>query len=151
MSLSTDERPVSDEVQVILSQRDIAFSVEAGPTLRIPHGSAEIVVHFDDLAGGQTIRLQAVVLDAVELDGDRELESLRALNDRNSRLRFGKFFWDRDARSIILEYDLLGEFLQAEELLNAVNQVARTADQHDDLLLGELGTGRRAVDRKRLR
>jgi hypothetical protein len=37
--------------------------------------------------------------------------------------------------------------LQDEELLSAVGSVARTADEHDDALQDDFGTGLRASDR----
>ena len=87
------------------------------------------------------------MLDELELAPEEESTALRALNDRNRSVRFAKFMLEQGAGSITLEYDLLGDYLQPEELINAVTAVAQMADDHDDLLREELGGGRRAADR----
>lgn len=144
---SVTEHPVVEFVQATLRAREVAFEPEEGSLLRLPHGSAEVVLEFDDLGGGLVIRVSAVVLDELDLEDDREVAALRAVNDRNRTLRFGKFTCEREGGRIRLEYDLLGNWLQAEELMNAVASVAQIADDHDDLLRDELGSGRRAADR----
>lgn len=134
-------------VEGALAERGIRFEEASGPGLTIPHGSAEVNVGFDDLAGGTVIRVSALVLDELSLAPGDECAALRALNDRNRSVRFAKFMLERGAGSITLEYDLLGDYLQPEELINAVTAVAQMADDHDDLLREELGGGRRAADR----
>src|SRR4051812_4386998 len=143
----TESPDLVTSVELMLAERDVRYERRAGPMFAIPYGSAEIVVEFDNLAGGNVIRVSAVVLDELELAPGAEKGALRAVNDRNRSLRFGKFVLHEDARAISLEYDLLADFLQPEELMNAVSAVAQMADEHDDLLGSELGSGRRAVDR----
>ena len=134
-------------VENTLTERAIRYALSDGPTVSVPHGSAEVSIEFDDLGGSTVVRVSAVVLDELDLrDGD-DAGALRAINDRNRTLRFGKFVLEADSRRITLEYDLLGGFLQPEEVVNAVTSVAQMADEHDDRLLRELGSGRRAVDR----
>jgi Putative bacterial sensory transduction regulator len=70
------------------------------------------------------------------------------LNERNRTLPYGKFFFDPAAGEIHVEYELLGDDLQESEIINALTTVARLADDHDDVLVGELGHGRRAADRR---
>lgn len=142
-----DAAAIHQLVEGALSERGIRFDRDEDDALRIPHGSAEVLVGFDDLAGGTVIRVSALVLDELELVPDSESAALRALNDRNRSVRFAKFILEHGAGSITLEYDLLGDYLQAEELINAVTAVAQMADDHDDLLRDELGGGRRAADR----
>lgn len=138
---------VVELVEGILTDRELRFSRESGPIFRLPHGSAQVSLEFDDLGGGSVIRVSALVLDELEQNGDDDLSALRAVNDRNRTLRFGKFIWDAEKREIRLEYNLLGDWLQPEELMNALTSVAQMADAHDDLLQEELGSGRRAADR----
>ena len=143
--------PDAEAVQLLveraLVERGIRFEHRDDSVLRIPHGSAEVFVGIDDLAGGTVIRVSALVLDELELEPEAEATALRALNDRNRTVRFAKFTLERGAGSIMLEYDLLGDYLQPEELINAVTAVAQMADDHDELLREELGGGRRAADR----
>lgn len=141
------ELPVSELVETILTDRELRFDRE-GPRLRVPHGSAEVFIDIDDLGGASIISVNAIVLDEVDLDGEREILALRAVNDRNKSIRFGKLLLDVTDRRIRLEYNLLGDFLQPAEIMNALTSVAQMADDHDDLLQGELGSGRRAADRQ---
>ena len=143
----TESAAVHQLVEGALIERGIRFERRNDAALRIPHGSAEVLVDIDDLAGGTVIRVSALVLDELELAPEEESTALRALNDRNRSVRFAKFVLEQGAGSITLEYDLLGDYLQPEELINAVTAVARMADDHDDLLRAELGGGRRAADR----
>jgi hypothetical protein len=143
----TDLAPITELVEGALSERGIRFERRGAQSLHIPHGSAEVTVGFDDLAGGTVIRVSSLVLDDLALSPDQEATALRALNDRNRSVRFAKFILESGAGSIMLEYDLLGDYLQPEELINAVTAVAQMADDHDDLLRDELGGGRRAADR----
>ena len=91
--------------------------------------------------------MRAVVLcDVATADQEAEIRLLRSLNDRNARLQYGRFFYEPDQRRIIHDFQILGSDLQPAELMNGLVSVARTADEHDDLLREELGTGARASD-----
>lgn len=70
---------------------------------------------------------------------------LEQINLLNCASLFGKWVYYADERLIALEYDLLGDHLQEEELMTALATVARLADRHDDVLQGAFG-GRRAVE-----
>lgn len=143
----TDVEAVHQLVQGALIESGVRFERREDSALRIPHGSAEVLVDFDDLGGGIVIRVSSLVLDELELAPEAESAALRALNDRNRSVRFAKFTLEQGSGSITLEYDLLGDYLQPAELINAVTAVAQMADDHDDLLREELGGGRRAEDR----
>ena len=136
---------LTDTVLTMLARIGIDADLENGYLARIHYGSAAVTLEI--AANPATLAVRACVLADVKVaDADHELRILRTLNDSNSRSRFGKFVLDREAAEITLEYEILGGFLQQEELLNALQAVARTADDQDDLLIEELGTGRRASD-----
>lgn len=138
-------QPLAETVLTMLARSGIDAELEAGSLARIDYGSAQVDIEIAE--NPATVAVRACVLTDVEVaDSDHEFRILRALNSRNARSRFGKFFLDREGGQINLEYEVLGGWLQQEELLNAVRQVARGADDHDDLLIEELGTGRRATD-----
>lgn len=139
---------VSERIRVYLHERDVRFEALADGSLVLEHGSAEVTVDIDDLDGATVIRARAIVLDDVEAVGEQRSALLAALNDRNRSLRFGRFFFEPDPGRVVLDYEILGDDLQAEELFNAVTSVAQIADDHDDLLLAELGVGARAADRR---
>src|SRR4051812_2263733 len=110
----SDAAAIHQLVEGALAERGIRFERGDDTTLRIPHGTAEVCVDFDDLAGGTVIRVSALVLDALELAPEHESAALRALNDRNRSVRFAKFILEQTKGNITLEYDLLGDYLQPE-------------------------------------
>ena len=141
MSLKT----LTDQVRLMLAELAVEYDVQSGYLARIQYGSADITVEIAENPSAVAVR--ARVLREVEAsEPDDELRVLRSVNDRNGRSRFGKFYFDRERGDITLEYEILGGYLQPQELLNALQAVATTADDHDDLLMEELGTGKRASD-----
>lgn len=142
------EPAIDNDVRGVLAGHGIHFESQPGPRLRVPYGSAEVIIEFDDLGHGvPLVQVSAVVLSEVGEEGEAgELSVLRALNDRNRALRFGALRFAPDSAEVILSYTILGSHMQPQELLNAVMSVARAADEHDDLLAEEIG-GLRASDR----
>jgi hypothetical protein len=113
----------------------------------VPHGSAAVVIDFHPWGRGQTmISLRSEVLADVELTEENRLQVLEHMNALNQTSLFGRFYLDADRATIVLRHDLLGDELQTEELINALYTVGVLADQTDDELRHELGTGRRAAD-----
>jgi hypothetical protein len=47
---------------------------------------------------------------------------------------------------VVLDYHLLGDHLQGDELMNAVGAIAFTADAVDEELREAIGSGVRAID-----
>src|SRR3954471_4836316 len=98
-----DSLPTPELVETTLAERGIRFERRTGPVLHIPHGSAEVMIAFDDLAGATVIRVRAVVLDDLGLSTDAEPAALRTLNDRNRSVRFAKFVLEPGGGNITLE------------------------------------------------
>ena len=67
------------------------------------------------------------------------------LAQENLKLTFGRFALDMETRSVVCQHVLLGDFLDAEELVTAVRQVVTTADEYDETIAALAG-GRRAGD-----
>jgi hypothetical protein len=135
-----------DEVRLVLQRHGVEYDALSPDELRIHHGSAEVQLACQ--TGARSIvSLSSEVLSECHIPEGGHLRALRSLNDRNRSLSFGKFFYDAESRTIVLRYDLLAEHMQDEELLHALFAVAQTADDHDDLLQSELGTGLRASER----
>jgi hypothetical protein len=130
-----------------LQAHEIAYTIEAEDRLAIDYGSARLRVLVRRTGESAVMRISACILDDVNVDDDAELRLLRSLNERNRTLPYGKFFFDGGAGEIHVEYELLGDDLQDSEFMNALTTVAQLADDHDDILLRELGHGRRATDR----
>jgi Putative bacterial sensory transduction regulator len=138
---------VAEQVRLTLQRRGVRFEEPANGRFRIQHGSADVDVEVRSSAGATVIKTSALVLDAMDADSETELRVLRSLNDRNRALPYGKFWFDAEKGEVAVEYDMLGDHLQDPELMTALVSIAGLADDHDDLLQEELGTGRRAADR----
>ncbi len=141
---------IIEQVHGILAGERVAFDVSADGrrfNLPVPDGSAAVEIDFEILPrGANVIRLRALVLRDVQVDADNRLEILEHLNALNQTALFGRFYLDADRASIVLQHELLGDDLDAGELLNAVTAVGASADQTDDELQQLLGTGVRAIE-----
>jgi hypothetical protein len=141
---------IIEQVHGILVREGVQFSVAGDKRsflLPVPGGSAAVKVQFHAWGKSQTmISLSSEVLIEVELTDENRLSVLEHLNALNQSALFGRFFLDADRSTIMLQYDLLGDDLDSSELLNALHSVGFLADQTDDELMEELGTGRRAAD-----
>jgi hypothetical protein len=85
----------------------------------ISEGSAMVALDFYDWQNGQSVvSVHADVLVDLRLTPEARTRALEALNARNLFSKFGKFFLDEERCTIVLEYDLLAERLDPEELLN---------------------------------
>jgi hypothetical protein len=136
-----------DIARLTLQSHDIAYEVEADDRLAIHYGSARLSVLIRRTGESAVIRMSACVLDEVAVQGDEELRFLRSLNERNRTLSYGKFFYVARQGEIHVEYEILADDVQRSEFMNALTTVARLADDHDEILLRELGQGRRVGDR----
>ena len=141
---------VIEQVHGILAGEGVSFGVaDDGRSFHVPvpAGSAAVQIAFDEWGRGRTmIRLRANVLIELEVADDNRLEILEQLNALNQSALFGRFYLDADRSTIMLEHELLGDFLDADELMNALYSVGQIADQSDDQLQVALGTGRRAIE-----
>jgi type III secretion system-like peptide-binding chaperone len=140
-----DER-VIQQVYGILSMNKVEFRTDdAGKSFLVPYGSAGVFVDFRDWSDGQTLlNVHAFVLDQVDVAAERRLKILEELNEVNKANYLGKVYLDVDAKTIVLEHDLLGNDLDADELMGALRTVASMADDLDDRLREAIGTGRSA-------
>jgi len=106
-----------------------------------------VEIDFDEWGRGRTmVRLRSHVLEGLDVLSENRLDVLEHINALNQSALFGRFYLDADRSTIVLEHELLGEDLNADELINALYAIGLVADQTDDDLQRELGTGRRAVE-----
>lgn len=115
---------------------------DGGYSLRF--ASARVLVGFTPLGDQTVIALRAPILYDLPLN-DGASTALQALNQLNQATHFGKWTLYEDERIIVIEYDLLGDHLQEDELMTALTALARLADQQDDVLQRQLG-GRRSFE-----
>lgn len=133
-----------EQVAGILVREDLKFQMSAdGGGYRLLFGSTAVFVSFMPWREGVSITVSAPVLQDIDPAAPGAAVALNRLNELNMNHRFIKFVFDDGALMAI--YDLLGDRLQATELLNAVYVVAAAADHLDDELIDEIG-GKRFED-----
>ena len=141
---------VIQQVHGILAREEIRFVLGDDRNsflVPVPQGSAAVLIDFQRWGRRQTmISLRSDVLVDVEVTDDNRVQILEHLNQLNQSSLFGRFYLDADRSTIVLQHDLLGDELQAEELVNALYTVGALADQADDDLRSQLGSGTRALD-----
>jgi hypothetical protein len=130
-----------EQVAGILHRNGVEFDTRAdGTQYRILLDSSATFVSFSDFGGRSVVSLYSPILQEVDEAGGVG-PILEALNDLNAASRFGRFVYYPELRVIALEYDLLGDDLQEDELMNAVGLVSETANAQDEELKLVLGTG----------
>jgi len=142
-----DDR-VIQQVYGILSMNKIEFKTDdSGKSFLVPWGSAGLFVNFRDWSDGQTlVNMSAFVLEQVDVSDERRPKILDELNTVNKTTYMGKVYLDVEAKTIVLEHDLLGDHLDQDELMGTLTTLASMADELDDKLRAAIGTGRSAKD-----
>lgn len=106
-------------------------------TIAVPAGSSTVIIDIEELGGRCIVLLSAEVVTDVDLTDKVRDGLLRA----NAGLRFGKFAWLGSDRVITVDYELLGDTLDRDELGFALERVSEIADNSDDELLARLWHG----------
>ena len=131
-----DTQPVRRQVLAILESNGLSW-VDGDGWVTMRFASALLSINFVEVGHQTVIALRAPVLRQVPLASHESL--LPRLNSLNCRSHFGKWSLYPEEQLVALEYDLLGDHLQENELMTAVMNIARLADQQDDLLQAEFG------------
>ena len=136
-------KQVQSKVQSILTTELGSVRVAADNEIKITYESTLVTVAVEDYGNNETI----VVLTAIVTSETKETPALyKYLNDTNAGLRFGSLQYLPGKTSfLILQYSILGDFLDPEELLNALRVVVLVADKLDDEIVGKFG-GKRFID-----
>jgi hypothetical protein len=133
-----------EQVAGILVRAELKFQMHPeGDGYRLLFGSAGIFITFMPWNDGVSITVSSPILQDIDPAAPGAAVALNRLNELNLNHRFIKFVFREGA--LVAIYDLLGDRLQAEELLNAVYIVAAAADHLDDTLIDEIG-GKRFED-----
>jgi hypothetical protein len=131
------EDAVKRQVLAILESNGLSWSEQDGG-LAMRFSSALLWLSF--VAGGNqtVIALRAPILRRLPL-ASQGPTLLARINELNCQSHFGKWAYYHEDQLLALEYDLLGDHLQENELMTAVTRIARLADQQDDVLQNEFG------------
>lgn len=106
-------------------------------------GSSVIGIHLQLGRGGPQVLVQAAVVTGADLTSFPEL--LRSLLEHNAESRWGHFALDRSGR-ILFQHLFSAASLTREDLIPCIGEIARVADEWDDVIVEEAG-GERALDR----
>jgi hypothetical protein len=128
-----------EQVAGILLREDFKFDTAAdGRSYRLLFGTAGVFIHFSVWnEEGVAIKVHSPVVQDIDPESPGGAEALNLLNELNQGHLFVKF--RMVGGTLIAEYDLLGDNLQASELRNALLTVAGAADSLDDGLADRLG------------
>ena len=128
-----------EQVTGILVREGLRYQMsEDRRTYRLLFGSAAVFIDFDTWQDdGVVITVHSPVLQDIDPESAGAAQALNLLNELNRSFFFVKFTF-RDG-ILIARYDLLGDTLQAVELVNALYEIAGAADRLDDELAETLG------------
>jgi hypothetical protein len=128
-----------EQVAGILLREDFKFDTSVdGRSYRLLFGTAGVFIHFS--VWNETsvaIKVHSPVVQDIDPESPGGAEALNLLNELNQAHLFVKF--RMVGGTLVAEYDLLGDHLQATELRNALLTVASAADSLDDDLADRLG------------
>src|SRR3954464_15637133 len=116
-----------EEVTGILVREGLRYRTSAdGRTHRLLFGSAAVFIDFNDWQDDSVvITVHSPVLQDIHPESAGAAQALNMLNDLNRSFFFVKFTYREGI--LIARYDLLGETLQAGELVNALYEIAGAA------------------------
>ncbi|MGE0706604.1 MAG: YbjN domain-containing protein [Planctomycetota bacterium] len=127
--------------ELLQAELEGAFKRVGEVTFVAKRGSAVVAIRVEEGEGEPLIHVEANVVEGATLDA----EILRQLLEFNHGSAFGAFGVDEDG-TITVHHCLLVSALSAATLVPAVKEVARIADDWDDVLVEQAG-GKTAVER----
>jgi hypothetical protein len=138
---------IQKKVQSILTSELGSVNVDADGMISIPYQSTLVTIAVEQFASS-TDETIVDVRGLISFDTPTSPDLYKWLNKKNSELRFGSIFHLESKQNtiMVLQYSLLGNFLDPEELLNALRAVVLMADILDDEVTKEFG-GRKYSDK----
>lgn len=133
---------VRKQIEAILEANGLSWSETATGGMYLRFSSAGVSIALTSWGTQTVIQIAAHVLTGTDATG-RDVR--REVNRLNVESQFCRWVYYRDSKTISVEYDLLGDHLQENELMTCLAALARAADYHDDQLQKVLG-GRRAFE-----
>lgn len=133
---------VRKQIAAILEANSLSWTETETNGMHLRFSSAGVSIELTPWGTQTVIQLAADVLTAIEATGR---VARRDVNKLNVESQFCRWVYYAESRTISVEYDLLGDHLQENELMTCLATLARAADFHDDQLQKLLG-GRRAFE-----
>lgn len=125
----TRSRASIARVKELLDDLDIPFSEDSGE-LSVQAGTTSIAITVDEVLERAVVLFRAELATEVTLTPKVSGGLLRA----NSTMRLGKFAWLASERVITLDYELLGDTLDQQQLAFVLDSLRHVADQMDEPL-----------------
>lgn len=137
---------VQKRVQSILSTELGSVRVDADGDIRINYESTSVRIAVEQY-GDSDDETVVEITGVLSFETPASPKLYKWINDKNALLKFGTVYHlESDSGTLaLLQYTILGDFLDPEELLNAVRVVVMISDKLDDELIREFG-GKRVVD-----
>jgi hypothetical protein len=138
---------IQKKVQSILSTELGSVKVDADGDIRIDYESTSVrisVEQYGDNAEETVVEITGVL--SFETPASAKL--YKWMNEKNATIKFGTIYHldgSKGGTLVLLQYSILGDFLDPEELLNAVRVVVIVANKLDDEVINEFG-GKRVAD-----
>lgn len=133
---------VYKQIAAILEANSLSWTETSTGGIFLRFSSAGVSIELGAWGVQTLIQVSADVLTGVDAPGR---QARREVNRLNVESHFCRWVYYRDSKTISVEYDLLGDHLQENELMTSLAALARAADFHDDELQKVLG-GRRAFE-----
>jgi hypothetical protein len=122
-----------EQVAGILHRADLHFDTHSdGDSYRLRFGRDAVFIHFDEWQKYVRVALTSPVLQQLDREDAGYVVAMNRVNELNRRHRFVK--WTLDGEVLLVAHDLLGDTLDADELVNAVYSVAGAAANAADEL-----------------
>lgn len=121
-----------------LSENFGQFTVDGEGDFVVEYESARVYIcprTWSDNGDHTVVQLFSVT--NVDVPVTRELTDF--LSTENLSLLFGHFALNEKDRSVWFGHTLLGDYLDAEEIVTALSAVARAANKYDDLIKDRFG------------
>jgi hypothetical protein len=133
---------VRKQITAILEANSLSWTTTPAGAMYLRFSSAGVSIDVTAWGSQTLIQISSNVLSAIEAPTKRVLKEVNRLNEQS---QYGRWVFYKKSRTIAVEYDLLGDHLQEDELMTALAALARAADYHDDQLQRLVG-GTRAFE-----
>ena len=128
-----------EQVAGILVREGFKFGTAGDKrSYRLLFGSTAVFIHFHTWQDDSVvITVSSPILLDIDPESPGAAQALNLLEELNRQHYFARFTFT--GTTLEVDYDLLGDHLQAAELANAIHVIAGAADHLDDHLLAALG------------
>lgn len=133
---------VRKQIAAILEANSLTWKDTPAGGMYLRFSSAGVAIEVGAWGSQTLIQIRSNVLSGVEAATKTVLKEVNRLNEES---QFGRWVYYKKSRTVAVEYDLIGDHLQENELMTGLAALARAADFHDDHLQHVLG-GLRAFE-----